>query len=207
MRRACVSLQRIGFGNGFRDALLWGKLMRSLSLVAAALAAIYTAPPACSAPAVAASAPLGVSLAPYHASESSPPLIALADGSPQLTVVLTNRGEQTLRLWKDGCSWGYQNLSFELTDAAGRSIKVTRAERGFEKNVPTWNDLRSGGDLSMDVTLSAPEWRNLPALKHGERQAVRIRAVYRSEPGFDATTHHVWIGVAYSPARDVILSN
>jgi hypothetical protein len=155
----------------------------------------------------AAAASLDVSLAPRHASDGSPPLISLAARSPQVTVVLTNKGQHTLRLWKDSCSWGYQNLSFELTDSAGLSITITRPERGWEKNVPAWNDLPSGGSLSIDVTLSAPEWRGLPALKHGEEQAVRLRAIYQTEAGFDATTHHVWVGVAQSPVIDVILSN
>jgi hypothetical protein len=166
------------------------------------------APGDCGGPgAIAASAPLDVSLAPHGASGSSPPVVALAAESPQLTVVLTNKDPHTLRLWKDSCSWGYRNLSFELIDAAGRSITVTRAERGWEKNVPAWNDLPSGGSLSTDVTLSAAEWRGLPALKHDEQRIVRMRAIYQSEAGFDAMTHYVWVGAARSADMDVILSN
>ena len=181
--------------------------MRTLSVGCAALAAVCWAPGDRGAPgAVAASAPLDVSLAPHRASDSSPPVVALAAESPQLTVVLTNKDPHTLRLWKDSCSWGYRNLSFELIEA-GRRITVTRAERGFEKNVPAWDDLPSGGSLSTDVTLSAVEWRGLPVLKHGEQRMVRIRAIYQSEAGFDATTHHVWVGAARSSDIDVILSN
>jgi hypothetical protein len=182
--------------------------MRSLSLGCAALTAICMAPSDHgAAAAVGVSASLHVSLAPHQASDGSPPFIALAAGSPQLTVALTNRDSHTLRLWKDSCGWGYQNLSFELIDAAGRSITITRAERGWEKNIPAWNDLPSGASLSTDVTLSAVEWRGLPLLKRGEQRAVRIRAIYQSEAGFDATAHDVWVGAARSPDMDVILSN
>jgi hypothetical protein len=182
-------------------------LRRNLALIYAALTAICMAPSVHGAlAAVAPSAPLEVSLAPYRASQGSPPLIDLATRSPQLTFVLTNKGQHTLRLWKDSCSWGYRNLSFELIDASGRRITVTRAERGWEKNVPAWNDLPSGGSLSTDVTLSGAEWRGLPALKHGEQRVIRIRAVYQSETGFDAKTHHVWVGAAHSPDMDAILS-
>jgi hypothetical protein len=182
---------------------------RNLALISAALAAICLVPSAYGAPAaVASSSPLEVSLTPYdRASQSAPPLIDLATRSPHLTVVLTNKGSHKLRIWKDSCSWGYQNLSFELIDASGRRMRVTRAERGWEKNVPAWTDLPSGGSLSTDVTLSGAEWRGLPALKHGERRAIRIRAVYQSKNGFDAKTYRVWVGKAQSSDMDAILSD
>jgi hypothetical protein len=181
--------------------------MQTLSVGCVALAAVCWAPGHRGGlGAVAASARLDVSLAPHRVSDNSPPVVALAAESPQLTVVLTNKDPHTLRLWNDSCSWGYRNLSFELTDA-GRTITVTRAERGWEKNVPAWDDLPSGGSVSTDVTLSSVEWRGLPVLKHGEQRMVRIRAIYRSEAGFDATTNHVWVGTARSPDIDVIHSN
>jgi hypothetical protein len=180
---------------------------RNSALILAALSAICMASSVLGATTSALPrVPLEASLAPYHASEGTPAIIDLGTRSPQLTFVLTNKGEYTLRLWKDSCSWGYRNLSFELIDASGRRSTVTRAERGWEKNFPAWNDLPSGGSLSTDVTLSRTEWRGLPALKHGERRAIRIRAVYRSEPGFDAKTHHVWVGAAHSRDLDAILS-
>src|SRR5215475_14072070 len=80
-------------------------LMRNLALICAALTGIWPQDHGALA-AAAASAPIDVSLAPYRASQGSPPLIDLATRSPQLTVVLTNRGQHTLRLWKDSCSWG-----------------------------------------------------------------------------------------------------
>jgi hypothetical protein len=66
-------------------------LMRNLFLGCAALTAICAAPLDDGAKgAVEANAPLHVSLASYRASDGSPPLVALAAGSPQLTVVFTN---------------------------------------------------------------------------------------------------------------------
>jgi hypothetical protein len=183
-------------------------LRRNFALVYAALTAICMAPASHGAPVAATpSPPLKVALAPYSASQGSSPHIDLTARSPQLTFVLTNQGPNTLRIWKDTCSWGYRNLSFELIDASGRQITVTRAERGREKNVPAWNELPSGSSLSTDVTLSKAEWRELPALKNGEQRAIRIRAVYQSEEGFDAKTHQVWVGAAQSPDMDAILSN
>jgi hypothetical protein len=182
--------------------------MPNWSLGFAALTAIsmVTSNPGASA-AVAASPSLDISLAAPRSSDESPPLIALTAGSPQISVVFTNKGEGSVRLWSDSCSWGYESLSFELTDSKGRISRVTRAELVWDKNVPAWDELASGASRATDVTLSAAAWRGLPKVKPGERRAVRIRAIYHVEPDSDATAHHVWVGAVRSVDMAAILLN
>ena len=146
--------------------------MRNWSLGFAALTAISMAPSNSGAwgGLCAASPSLDISLAAPRPPDKSPPLVALAAGSPQLIVVFTNKGQGSVRLWSDSCSWGYESLSFELTDPEGRISRVTRAELVWDKNVPKWDELSSGASRAMDVTLSAADWRGLPKVKPGERE-------------------------------------
>src|SRR3954470_12347583 len=97
------------------------KLDCNLFLGCAAVAVLSTASTGNSSmPKMEVSPTLQVTLAPKQAGSIPAPLILLGRTLPQVTVVLKNVGSSPLRLWKDTCSWGYQNLSFEITDGDGR---------------------------------------------------------------------------------------
>src|SRR5262249_20627942 len=133
--------------------------------------------------------------------------LVIGDPAPQLTVVVTNAGSESLRLWKDSCSFGYRTLSFEVTDKSGKHSVVTRVERIWEKDFPAWDTLAPGATMTTDVSLTEKDWQGLPHLRPGERRAVTMHAVYRSAPGYQARLNNVWVGSVASQDIDVTLLN
>jgi hypothetical protein len=150
---------------------------------------------------------LAVALALTHTSAESGADLVVGGSTPQLTVVFRNVGTAPLRLWKDTCSWGYRNLSFEMSDAGGRRFTVSRVEVPWEKNVPTWDTLAPGASVSRDVTLNHGDWQGLPPLAPGEARRVSLRAVYRSSPDEQSRRHGIWVGSAQSEDLEVTLTN
>ena len=131
--------------------------------------------------------------------------IVLGDPSPQLSVVIRNTGSESVRVWKDSYSFGYRNLSFELTDPAGKRFAVTRVDRIWEKDFPAWDTLAPGASMTIDVSFTAKDWQGLPRLEPGERRTVRVHALYRSAAGYEAKLNSVWVGSVASQDIDVTL--
>jgi hypothetical protein len=150
---------------------------------------------------------LAITLTPTHAGTVSNADVVIGAPSAQLAVVFRNAGPKTIRLWKDTCSWGYRNLSFEITQQDGQRFLVTRVQRGWEKNVPAWHTLPPGTGLSSDITLNTRDWQGLPQLRPGERRAVAMRAVYKSVADYESRLNGVWDGSIMSEEIRVTLAN
>ena len=120
------------------------------------------------------------------------------DPSQHFAVVITNTGTTPIRLWRETCSWGYANLSFEATDASGARTSITRKPVVWEKDHPDYMIVPPGDHMVIDVTFDAATWRNAPLPKQGEHRTVNLRALYESAASPEAKTDQVWIGKASS---------
>ena len=75
-------------------------------------------------------------------------------------VVVNNVSAAPVRVWRDWCSWGYQQLSFEITDDAGHSWTVRRKEHEFFKNYPDYWTLGPGEPLVLSIALTTDLWES-----------------------------------------------
>jgi len=124
----------------------------------------------------------------------------LLDKARHFSVILTNVGQTPIRLWRDWCSWGYYNLSFELAGPNGNRVNISRKEKEWEKNFPDSTPVVTGGQMVIDVIFDPTIWRNLPAL--GKELTISLRALYESAKGKEATEHRIWTGkIASSEER------
>jgi hypothetical protein len=133
--------------------------------------------------------------------------ILLGGTVPQVRIVLKNIGSETIRVWKDNCSRGYRNVSFEMIDKEGRRFVVQRAPITWEKNIPAWDTLAAGDSVSREITFKPHEWRGLPELRPGEARSVKMRAIYTSADSYDAQHDRVWVGTVSSEPAEVTLAN
>lgn len=118
-------------------------------------------------------------------------------------VVLTNRSGKERRIWESWNSWGYFNLSFEWTGPDGKTVKVERGNRGWDKNFPSFLTLTPGEQHVFDVWFPG-DWKNIPsAIKDGEE--VTLRAVYATAADKDSAKAGVWSGTVRSPEVQVVL--
>lgn len=117
-------------------------------------------------------------------------------------VVLTNQTRRSLRLWKEWCSWGYFNLSFEVHDEDGRVTKMTKAPSGWDRNFPDWIILAPGDHFVIDVKLDESVWQGIPAPSAPKRppvpRVVRLKAIFEIRTDEEAVRNAVWTGRAAS---------
>jgi hypothetical protein len=143
------------------------------------------------------------------------------DISRPFHVILTNATNHNLVVWKDWCSWGYFNLSFEFKGKDGKIIKVEKDTRvGWTRNGPAEFVVLPGCAYTFTIDLlgSNTKWTNVLDL-HG---AMTMQAIYKNtneaftgakpnpQNKFPADMQKLfdsaWIGQVKSQAIPVIIS-
>lgn len=119
----------------------------------------------------------------------------------QFHVVVTNNGAKPIRLWREWCSWGYFNLSFEARGQDGKPTKITLAPRPWDKNFPDWTAIPPGEHFVIDVNLQEPPWTANPGTMPKPQQTVRLRAIYEIPRDKEAKDNGVWTGRVSSDER------
>ncbi len=128
-----------------------------------------------------------------------------ADHEPTFHVVLTNTSGKDLRIWESWNSWGYFNLSFELTREDGKMVVVERGPHMWTMNGTTYWMMKPG-DLHIFDVWFPDDWSDLPnAAKKAE--AVKLRAVFSSPASKDSEKLGVWSGTVKSPEVAVTLQD
>jgi len=121
-------------------------------------------------------------------------------------VVVNNVSAAPVRVWRDWCSWGYQQLSFEITDDAGHSWTVRRKEHEFFKNYPDYWTLGPGEPLVLSIALTTDLWESpesgggLP-IADLKGKAVTMRAIFAASEDDQSRENSVWNGRVNSTAR------
>lgn len=114
-------------------------------------------------------------------------------------VVVTNTSDKPLKLWREWCSWGYFNLTFEIDDGTGKVVTLKKKPRGWDKNYPDFQVLEAGDHHVIPVTFDANVWE-LPFAKAADNKPrqVKMRAVYEIQPDAHSKELGVWTGTVRS---------
>lgn len=119
-------------------------------------------------------------------------------------VDLENISNQDLYIWKEWCSWGYFNLTFQVMTNTGQNFEIHKDQiTSWTKNYPDRLVIPSKSKHTFIVNCS--EWKGFPA--EWISQKVKIKAVYKIEEQDDFWKEFgsVWTGVIFSPEIEVTL--
>jgi len=133
------------------------------------------------------------------------------DLSRPFHVLLTNSTAHNLMVWKEGCSLGYFNLSFEFTGKDGKIVKVEKNRNVYwARNVPSGIAVLPGCAYPMTVNLwgrdaaGRGEWLGTEALSG----SMKMKTIYqnanagRKVGAKQKPVAPVWLGrVASDPIR------
>src|SRR5215469_10282736 len=90
--------------------------------------------------------------------------IEMAHNKPrEFFVVLTNVSQETQPVWEYWYSWGYQNVSFELSAADGRKFVVSKKQEDFTRNFPSTFLIGPGEHQVYSIRLNE-RWDTHPLL-------------------------------------------
>ncbi len=103
---------------------------------------------------------LKVSIAPTSTNDNSDLSIALHRGDPHINVVLQNTSDKPIRVYQNWNSWGYYNLTLQVTAIDGKTLdKPLEIERGlgaFFANAPTTDIIEANNTIVREVKLYLP---------------------------------------------------
>ena len=128
-------------------------------------------------------------------------------GNDLFHVVVRNISTHPVNLWRGGCSWGYYNLTFVVTEESGKSWIVKKKHINFKQNFPDFCTIDPNGDLVIDVTLKpeTPEtWENPPRHEGGKSRTVTLQAIFQIEETEESKKFEVWTGKVISEAKQYI---
>jgi hypothetical protein len=110
-------------------------------------------------------------------------------------VLWRNTSDRPLRIWAESSSWGYESLSFEITDATGKHWRaLKRKTAALTRNVPTYVTIAPGQTLVKRVFFGDTKaWEGFPAEKD-QPFSVRIQAVFQVAASPEAAQFAVWTG-------------
>ena len=121
-------------------------------------------------------------------------VITYWDQKSHFNVVLTNPTDTPVNLWQEGCSWGYDSLTFEITDKNGKPRVVRKKPIFWCVNRPRFEVLGPQESIVIDVYFSDVEiWTGFPRPKNGTEEAT-MRAIFTNDPDEDTKKHNVWTG-------------
>lgn len=115
-------------------------------------------------------------------------------------VVVRNVSDKPVRVWESWNSWGYDRLTFEVTDSAGKTTIAERAPCNFTRNFPSALTIEPGESYVLRVKFEDKTlWQGFPRPTEGTAE-VTIRAVFAIEESDESKEHNVWTGKVVSKA-------
>src|SRR5207245_11798005 len=96
-------------------------------------------------------------------------------------------------VWESWNSWGYQNISFELTTGGGRKFIVSKQQQGFTRNFPSTFLIQPGEHQVYAIHLDK-RWETRPMLPKPDEMPITLKAIYEVPRTSEATQYKVWTG-------------
>lgn len=146
--------------------------------------------------------------------------IELNRSNPRFFVTISNSSSTPLTFWKDGNSWSFRNITFQITAIDGKPLaQPILLERPHDVawggNRIGAETLQPGDSLVREITLQIPEtpgykpplearnYQNLPMdMGTGRLHRVRMRALLDVPKDEDTSRYGVWTGHVESPEEE-----
>jgi hypothetical protein len=145
--------------------------------------------------------PISISIA-VPAENGAERSVIYRDASTHFHIIVSNVSAAQQRIWSDICSWGWNGLSFEITDDNAKTWVAKKMHSAWTGNIPTFWTLDPGDCLALEVPFEDTNWwEGLPS-PHNGSQTVTMRAVLSFKPDEWSRLYSVWTGrVVSEPER------
>jgi hypothetical protein len=143
--------------------------------------------------------PLSLSIALLD-SPNNPEIYVSINTNCHFHVVITNNSKQPQNLLQEGSSWGWETMSFELTDEKGKKYLIHRTPAVWTDNAPVYWILKPGEHYVRDICFAQiyqgqDSWTGFPnELTNGGNLKVKMKAIFQVaiDKGFDSAP--LWHG-------------
>ncbi len=108
-------------------------------------------------------------------------------------VVLLNRGDKPIRVWRTGNLWGDTALWFELSRPP-IVARVVRKPQRYTRNVPSSVPVPAGGSHTWHFDFGDGSWESEIPFEQMTGTGAEIAAIYEVSESPEALANGVWIG-------------
>jgi hypothetical protein len=158
--------------------------------------------------------PLSVSIALLD-SPNNPDIYVSINTNCYFHVVITNNSKQPQNLLKEGSSWGWETMSFELIDEKGNKYLIGRgAPTIWTDNAPVHWVLKPGEHYVRDICFAQiyqgqNSWTGFPEqLTNGGNLKVKMKAVFEVDIDKSSDGVPLWHGrIESQPVTCTIFDN
>jgi hypothetical protein len=135
--------------------------------------------------------------------------VAAFDVHSHFQVILLNISGKPQRIVTEGNSWGYDALSFEFTDQAGKKFAPRRKTVVWTRNNLRWWLLQPQESLVLEVYFAdSQRWQGFPnPPRYGDSEAVTLRAVFEIKPNEVPPKDGLWTGRVLSKPGKYVFFN
>ncbi|BDS05709.1 hypothetical protein NT6N_07490 [Oceaniferula spumae] len=143
-----------------------------------------------------------VELVPSRSSEGKGAVLYATKPLDRFYIVLRNVSGKDQRVWREWCSWGYDNvrLTAELED--GTKVTLTKAPKDWDKNYPDAFLVPAGQPYVIEVHLAGAIWKGVDKLP---KTPFKLTVTYEIKKTPEAEQKKVWTGSAASKPLTVTL--
>ena len=143
--------------------------------------------------------PFSLSIVPTNSSGEVGNITMAQSRARDFYVVLTNVSKDAQPVWESWNSWGYQNISFELTTGDGRKFVISERQQDFTINFPSTFLIQPGEHEVYAIHLDK-WWETRPLLPKTDEMPITLKAIYEVLSTPEATRYKVWTGRVESRA-------
>ena len=157
-------------------------------------------------PLLSAEPPFQIAIVPERSTEQGAEISWAADSKEIFYVVLTNTTDEPQRIFETWNSWGYQAISFELTLASSKKVKMAMRDQVFTKNFASTSTIPPKGHFVFPITLN-DDWQGRPEFEKEGPTTVQLKAIYEISPTFESKEYAVWAGKVESEELTVKINH
>ena len=111
-------------------------------------------------------------------------------------VVISNKSLNSVRFWKDWCSWGFYNLAFDIKLNNGKVYYLEKVKnRVWDQNWPDYYIVPPNSYFVISVKFSSGDWESFPdEVKNSD--TILLNAIYSIPDDQEqyAKKYKVWMG-------------
>lgn len=133
-------------------------------------------------------------------------IIELYKPEDHFHVVIRNNSDQPIELWSPNSSWGFNNLSFEITTSNEEKFILKKVEREWDKNFPGHFSIEPYNYFVIDVNFYDDTWQNFPVqFENGLDNKIKLSAIYQIEQTIKARELHIWLDKIVSEKKEYVI--